>query len=210
MRASARGFSLVEILVVCSLLALVLTGVVSALTAAFRNSARYSARVEMQEQASLVLDMIRVDLERSASSAVTLLPQVLPNQPSGLAIQRLAGFTGQGTQEWEPQLLVYYWLPSSQRLKKESWQAGLPPALPVILLDTRPSRITQQDLFDIINDAGSERVLATGVQQFEVGLASPPAMQPLVIGLTLERQVPGRASPERFQLRRFITLRNSG
>lgn len=209
MQLTRRGMSMLELLIAGGLFLVVLSVVFGFLIPSFRNSSRNGARIEMQQQASLAMDRLMIDLERSAPAAVTLLPSPAQGQASGVAIQRLRGFSGGGLQEWESELVLYYWLPQSQRLKREIWRAGLPPALPVVLLDTRPSRITRQDLVDVINDgSASEQTVATGVIEFEVALAKPPAMQPFTIGLTLARTIQGRPKPETFELRRSVTLRN--
>lgn len=202
--------SLLETLLAGALLTMVMGLVLSFLIPTFRNSSRGGLRVEMQQQASLALEKLVIDLEHGAPASVSILPAPLgTDEVSGVAVQRMDGFTSSGTQVWETSLVVYYWLPKTGTLKREIWNNGRQPSLSVTLLDYHPARITRQDLLDIINDgSGPEFNLARGVTRFSVDYPPPPAQQPYRIQLTLERSPMGQSANEVLALDRALTLRN--
>ncbi|MFN8608074.1 MAG: type II secretion system protein [Vulcanimicrobiota bacterium] len=205
-----RAMSLLETLLAGALLTMVMGLVLSFLIPTFRNSSRGGLRVEMQQQASLALEKLVIDLEHGAPASVSILPAPLgTDEVSGVAVQRMDGFTSSGTQVWETSLVVYYWLPKTGTLKREIWNNGRQPSLSVTLLDYHPARITRQDLLDIINDgSGPEFNLARGVTRFSVDYPPPPAQQPYRIQLTLERSPMGQSANEVLALDRALTLRN--
>lgn len=205
-----RGMSLLETLLAGTLLTMVMGLVLSFLVPTFRNSSRGGLRVEMQQQASISMERLVIDLEHGAPASVSILPAPAgSNEVSGVAVQRMEGYTSSGSQLWETQLIVYYWLPKTQTLKREIWNNGMKPALPVTLLDYHPARITRQDLIDIINDGSApESTLARGVTKFSVEYPAPPLQQPYRIQLTLDRSPLGQQVPETLTLDRSITLRN--
>jgi len=205
-----RGMSLLETLLAGALLTMVMGLVLSFLIPTFRNSSRGALRVEMQQQASTTLERLVIDLEHGAPASVSILPAPTgTNDVSGVAVQRMEGYTSSGAQVWETQLIAYYWLPKTQTLKREIWNNGKSPSLPVTLLDYHPAHITRQDLIDIINDGSSpETSLARGVSKFSVEYPTPPNQQPYRIQLTLERSPIGQKAPEVLTLDRSITMRN--
>lgn len=202
--------SLLETLLAGSLLTMVMGLVLSFLIPTFRNSSRGGLRVEMQQQASIAMERLVIDLEHGAPASVSILPEPTgTDEVSGVAVQPVEGYTSSGAQVWETQLVVYYWLPKTRTLKREIWNNGLKPPLPVTLLDYHPAHITRQDLIDIINDGTSpETNLARGVSKFSVDYPAPPNQQPYRIQLTLERSPIGQKVPEVLTLDRSITLRN--
>lgn len=205
-----RGMSLLETLLAGALMTMVMGLVLSFLIPTFRNSSRGGLRVEMQQQASIALERLVIDLEHGAPASVSILPAPTgTDEVSGVAVQRMEGYTSSGAQLWETQLIVYYWLPKTQTLKREIWNNGMKPSLPVTLLDYHPAHITRQDLISIINDASApESNLAQGVTKFSVDYPAPPNQQPYRIQLTLERAPIGQKAPEVLTLDRSITLRN--
>lgn len=205
-----RGMSLLETLLAGALMTMVMGLVLSFLIPTFRNSSRGGLRVEMQQQASIALERLVIDLEHGAPASVSILPAPTgTDEVSGVAVQRMEGYTSSGAQLWETQLIVYYWLPKTQTLKREIWNNGMKPSLPVTLLDYHPAHITRQDLISVINDASApESNLAQGVTKFSVDYPAPPNQQPYRIQLTLERAPIGQKAPEVLTLDRSITLRN--
>lgn len=187
-----RGMSLIEILVAGALMLGLTTLVLSVLYPSFRASSRSASRVEMQQQAALVMERLLLDLEPAALASVSV-------HPEGISIQQLDGVTGTGLQVWKRGLIVYALQGST--LVRELWPPS-PPALPVALVDAYPTRITSADLAAIVaSNNGTERKLATGVTQFEVTSG-------LSITLALKRSIPGRSEAETFTLERQVTLRN--
>lgn len=204
--------SLLETLVAGTLLTVVMGMILSILIPTFRNTSRGGLRVEMQQQASIALERLVIDLEHGAPASVSVLPAPpASSDVSGVAVQRIDGYSSSGAQQWEKQLVVYYWLPKTRALKREIWMNGMKPALPVTLLDYHPSRITRQDLIEIINDGSSpEKTLARGVSKFKVDYPDDLSKrQPYQIELRLERVATGKQEPEVLSLKREITLRNS-
>jgi hypothetical protein len=184
--------SLLEIMVAGALM-LGLTGLVlSVLYPSFRASSRNASRVEMQQQAALVMERLLLDLESAATASVSV-------HPEGLAIQQLDGVTGTGLQIWKKELIVYSRMGTT--LVRERWPPA-PPVLLVVLVDAYPTRITSVDLAAIIAARnGSERKLAFGVTAFDLD-------PNLSFRIALERKIPGRPESETFELQRRVTLRN--
>lgn len=208
MRRRRSGLSLLESLVAAGLLALLTGMALMFLVPSLRMSTRSGLRVEMQQQASVLLERLQVDLEHSAPAGVALLPGRDATQMSGISIQALQGFTSLGAQVWEPKVIAYVWLPGPAVIKRETWTPSLSPSLPVMLMSFRPSRLTYQDLITLSNDPSNpEVVVARGVQLLEVN-PGPSGMGAVVIHLVLQREVPGRSTPERLEVRRGVMLRN--
>ncbi|MBN9414225.1 MAG: type II secretion system protein [Candidatus Eremiobacteraeota bacterium] len=205
-----RGMSLLETLLAGTLLTMVMGLALSFLIPTFRNSSRGGLRVEMQQQASIALERLVIDLEHGAPASVSILPAPTgTDEVSGVAVQRMEGYTSSGSQLWEMQLIFYYWLPKTGTLKREIWKNGMNPSLSVTLLDYHPAHVTRQDLLAVINDGSSpESNLARGVTKFSVDYPAPPYQQPYRIQLTLERSPIGQKAPEVLTLDRSITLRN--
>ena len=205
-----RGMSLLETLLAGTLLTMVMGLVLSFLIPTFRNSSRGGLRVEMQQQASIALERLVIDLEHGAPASVSLLPAPTGTEEvSGVAVQRMEGYTSSGSQLWETQLIFYYWLPKTGTLKREIWKNGMNPSLSVTLLDYHPAHVTRQDLLDVINNGSApESTMARGVTKFSVDYPLPPYQQPYRIQLTLERSPMGQKAPEVLTLDRSITLRN--
>lgn len=201
--------SLVEVLVASGVLLVLLSMVLSFLYPSFRASSRGAMRVEMQQQANLAVDRLVIDLEQCAPASVSLLPPNQASDPSGVVMQPLRGFTGTGVQEWQKRLVVYYALPVEGKLYSKEWPPQVPALSGVTLSDVRPLRLDRVNFLELlVQKNGTERALAHGVVDFIVKPASMLSMQPISIHLLLERNVPGKTTPERFELRRSFSFRN--
>lgn len=201
-----RAFTLAEILIASAVMLLVGTLGISLLQPAMASGARHSARAEMQQQASIAMDKICIDLERTVGGALSVFqPVPIATGATGLAMQRLAGFESTGDQLWEEQVRVYSWNPALQQLEFRQWSQGSPPPLEILLLVNQPARLGRSDFDALLRGKRPSAVLAQGVSNFTV------SQEGLLVrlGLQLKRLTPGKMQPELFELQRALTLPNS-
>lgn len=200
------GFTLAEVMVTATL-SLVLLGLVwSFLVPTFRAYARASARVEMQEQAALVITRMVADLQLCVPAGVG----VLSGGPVVLSLQPAVGLNASGQTVWDDHLVVYSWTAPSGTVNRRGWPPS-PPALALLLSSGNPCRPSPAQLTQLASQPGAAAAtLASQVKSLQlahtgVGAAVKP---PLKITIVLERAVSSQ-DVERFELSRSISLRQA-
>lgn len=116
-RSSARGLSLVEVLVAAGLAFLVIFMALEWLSRGGRLARQISTRCALQQEALVICNQLTADLGRSAQGGLSLRPA----NPFVAAIHRLSGGAYPGTLFREGELQVYYWRAADQILWKRVW-----------------------------------------------------------------------------------------
>lgn len=210
MYAAPKGFSLLELLIACGLLALLGMGFLLLLTPTLSALGRGVAQTETQQQAALALDRIERELRTATTTSIGVMSQTVvgPGQNPGLYLTPLQDVNDQGQPVWRPQLLAFWWNPANRRLLMKSWPPLTPPSFAQPPTSSHPAQLTGVDFRDLISSTnGSERSLASGVVFFDALHAGtgPALVPPLTLKIELERQEGHHL--ERFSFRKVFCLR---
>lgn len=198
--AQQRAHSLLEIMLVATLMLVLLTLIVQVLVPMSKGSVRASEQVGLQQLAAVALDRLVSELQSAPREAIAVLPPAAPTDPPvRLAIHPLGGVGPTGQQSYPNQFVLYWFDPAARRLWRAPWQAdfGFEGATLV------PS--SAQFNAAIAAPPAGTRVAAAHVNEFEVTL-EPLRVQ---IRLALEHPAPDGRPPETFELRRDVLLPNS-
>lgn len=196
-----RGFTILEIMVSAALLLLATGLIFQFLVPALQASSRSQVRVEMQQTATVALEYMVRDLERTSPGGVTLESGIL-------AVNPVEQLQNDGTLIWEDVFVVYYWDTTNQRLIRREWPPGPPAPRPEHLFRGRAKRLDSAILSQISVPAPDDRVMATGVIDFAVEDTGTGVLaQPLTVRLRLQRGAnTGRSEQETFEMKRVVYL----
>lgn len=203
--SAARGFSLLEVVVVLGLMGLLTYLVMSLFLPSLRSSARASTRAQLQQQALLVTRWLYNDLNRSIPRGIGIR-----SAPTVLSLQPAADLSIDGAVVWQPTLVSYFLDSTHRTLYRRTWNAGNPPALGWTPVVTRPRRPTPTELSLLASQLdGSERSIATHVDQFELSHTGTGdnVDGPVELLLSLSQRAAGAPRPETYQVRRLFSLR---
>lgn len=154
--ASARGYSLVEVIVASVLGLILLQLFVMVLVPMGRAAARGADQVELRQMAAAALDKVAADVDRTSSDGLSVTPRML-------AVQPLAGVTADGAAAWTPELIVYGAV--SGKLLRRAWPPG-PPALSWTPRSNHPAHATLAEMGRILEEPTGRTVLASWVKSF--------------------------------------------
>ncbi|MBI3929334.1 MAG: type II secretion system protein [Armatimonadetes bacterium] len=192
------GFTLVELLIACTLLILVLGTVVQILVPAFRVSARTSSRSDLQRSALMSLNRLRADLENS------IAPGVVVHAPDAgellVSIHPVEWIQPDGLLRWQERLILYQWRDGVLRRNVYGPAAA-----------TAPLRPSADEIRTLLEASNQTVLLARDVRELSVQDAEPAqsgVQQPFRLFIALDRLVPGRPQPERVELSRKVYLRD--
>ncbi|MCA9794780.1 MAG: prepilin-type N-terminal cleavage/methylation domain-containing protein [Candidatus Eremiobacteraeota bacterium] len=193
---TARGLSLLEVLVAMGLAALVATYFLGILIPSIRHTARATARANLAQEAMLVFDHLEKDIR--GASAPTIFDFQEADGTRWIAIQRLMGVGASRTQTWNTQEapfagVVYRFGGSSLRLVRfgdvNLRLVGLgDPTLIGIRAAVR--RAPEVELAPHLSDFRWQEDAATGLVTVGLTLTS----QDPDLGLTMERVLAPRNS----------------
>lgn len=168
--ARQRGFLSLHELVVTAPLALLLVGVLyTQLSMTSHRSTQLTAQVQLQAQATLLMDRIEADIVRSSANGLKWR-NASRDEPTGvLSIHPVTGLEGGGLVTFSPTTVVIYVYDRGTRtVRRRVWDP--PPSTLGISLDPfegfRPSD-GQLDALATM-DCADERLLGTQVASFEV------------------------------------------
>lgn len=209
-----KGATLIELMAATSLSLLALSVLAMVIVPAFKSTGQSGARIEMQEQAAVVMRRLTREVQRSMPEGLGVL-----NLSSGsvLSIHSIVDLTGvePPTRIYSKSLVFYVFRPSTGCLTREVWPDRPNNPTAIVGLSepdgTRALRPSLTGLRSLLVESLPGQRLATQVKLFQVQSAAPsPAVaSPVTIHLELERQLPGRDLPSRFKLSQVLSLRNS-
>ncbi|MBI3925302.1 MAG: prepilin-type N-terminal cleavage/methylation domain-containing protein [Armatimonadetes bacterium] len=195
-----RGFTLVEIILAAALLLVLVTLVFQALIPALHAFSRGSAESEHQQMATVAVERIREDLQRTVTAGLSVLPASGPSDPVALGVVPFRDITPEGSLVWESRVEIHYWLPSEKKLMHKVWTPSPPP--PTHRPTSYPPGVLAQA---IAETTGTERVVAVNVAEFDVAVSGATVR----LHIAFEQNVAYRTDGERFELDRAFCVRNS-
>jgi type II secretory pathway pseudopilin PulG len=185
-RAYASGFTLVELLIACTLLLLALTLAFGYLIPATRAAYRFRTRSHLQQSAVVVMSKI-------AQAASTTAPGGF-GWSSGpdlvaLSFNPLDDLQGvNAVLRWSEVFDLFWWSRADHTLRQRRWPPGPPlPQGPESGI-VRAKRLTAARLAAVTGDpGGSSRILARGVTDFRIrgGGTGGELIQPVHLSITL-------------------------
>lgn len=210
-----RGLTLLEMLAASSLSLLALSVLSAVMIPAFRSTAQNGARIDMQQQSSVVVRRITRDLQSSLPAGLALLKHT---DGQVLSIHRITGVVAGDppVQAFSHQLIFYRYRRAPGVLERIVWPAD--PAHPKTfdaLLQApdgsaaiKPASAT---LTTILTGTLTGQRLASEVTSFDISspAAEPDLLSPLDVQLDLRRMLPGRSLATVFHQSQKLSLRNT-
>ncbi len=197
---SQRGHSLVEILLVATLMLVVLTLVVQIVVPMSKGSVRASQQVGLQQLAAVAVDRLVQELQAAPRDAIVSLPPTAPTDPKVRLSIHPMGDVGPGGDQSFPNLYFFYWLDEpNRRIWRAPWSRAFG-------FDEFPALVPTSTQFNaaIASPPTGARVAVSNVKTFEVTLLPFRAQ----LHLVLEQPAPDGRPPETFELRRDVVLPN--
>lgn len=213
MSGPRRGATLLELMAAASLSLLALSVLTAVIVPAFRATGQSGARIEMEQQATVLLRRISREMQRSLPEGLAV-----QDQSSGcvVSIHGIVGIAGSDPplRVFSRQLVFYVFRSSTGEVRREVWPAdpahsdsvgGLKPLDGTVAVMPGVSSLQ----WVLANPLSGQR-LASQVKSFKVqsDAAAPGLSSPLSLSVDLERQLPGRTTPTRFSLSQALSLRN--
>ncbi|MFN8612627.1 MAG: hypothetical protein U0931_34125 [Vulcanimicrobiota bacterium] len=209
-----RGASLLELMAAVSLSLLALSVLASVIVPAFKATGQSGARLEMQQQATVVLRRISRDMQRSLPEGLALL-----DDTNGLvlSIHAIVGVAGSEppVRVFARQLVFYAFRPADGSVRREVWPAdpAHPGPLPGVKAPDGTVALapTPASLQWVLSNPLSGQRLASQVKslKIETSAPSPSVASPVTLTIEMERALPGRTRPTRFSLSQVLSLRNN-
>lgn len=206
---------MLELLAASSLSLLALSVLSAVLIPAFRSTAQSGARVDMQQQAAVVVRRLSRDVQSSLPAGMALLKT---SDGQVLSIHRIVGVVAGDPplQAFSNQLIFYRYRRAKGVLERIVWPAdpAHPKTFDALLkapdgsTAVKPASATLQTVLN--GTLGGER-LASDLTAFDISSPGvpPDLLSPLDIQLDLRRMLPGRSLATVFHSSQKLSLRNS-
>ncbi len=201
----ARGFTLIEALTACALIAMLGVLILQVVVPMARGTVRGTQQIELQQIAALAMDRLCIDLQSTAPAGAWAAP-AQGNKPALVCLHPLRTIDSTGDQVWADQLIVYWWKPSEGKLWRTTWpHAGqTAPRMPTTEEPFRPFvDVEVLNIVDLTNDP-YRKAIANQVKEFNVKLDVYPAE----LALKVAAPAPDSRPAESFTLTRKVSLRN--
>lgn len=199
--------SVLEVLIASSVLFLAIAMGSQFLAPALRYSSESQIKVELQQQASLALNQVISDLQRTSSGGISIAVPPTVNDPSAVGINRIYNIDGTGFPEFENSLQVYWFNPTTGTLTQKKFPP-VPPGLTLPFSTAKALKVTTADLLNIAQTVnGSERSLARSVTMFLVDASAGNGI--FDIRMILKKDVPNTKRKVEVEFTRRIQLRNT-
>lgn len=200
MSGAKRAFSLVEILLVATLMLVVMALVVQILVPMSKGSVRASQQVGLQQLATVAVDRLVQELQTAPREAIALLSPAAPTDPAvRLSIHPLAGVGPTGAQSYGNDFVLYWFDEPNHRLWRAPWEQ--PPSFDSLQLAPTAAQFTSV----IATPPPGTRVAVANLKELEV-ILQPTRVQ---LRLLLEHPAPDGRPPESFSLTRDVLLPNT-
>ncbi len=213
MSGRKRGATLLELMAAASLSLLALSVLTAVIVPAFKATGQSGARIEMEQQANVLLRRISREMQRSLPEGLAIQDQ---SDGCVTSIHSIVGIAGSDppVRVFSRQLIFYVFRSSTGEVRREIWPAdpahsetvgGLKPLDGTVAVMPSPASLQ----WVLANPLSGQR-LASQVKSFKVQSDAPaPALtSPVTLSVDLERQLPGRTTPTRFSLSQVLSLRN--
>lgn len=197
MRRRSKGFTVLEVLVAASILALLVGLLAMVISPALRITARESTRSDLLAQASLALDSLSQDLLRAPVEGLVF--GELGIAEFFLSAHPAERFNSSGRLVYASHIRCYHW--SEKELRLHQFE-DVP--------RNRPFRPALEEVSDLLA-APVRRTFSTAVEQFNVIDQDPstdPIELPLTCRIVLSREARSNTPPERVVFERSLFPRN--
>lgn len=191
---------------------LILSVVAAILVPAFKASGQVAARVEMEQQISVVLLRITRELQQTQSDSLAYFEGT---QGACLSLHRVEGVTlgDPPVPVYSRQLIFYYLSQSRGTLVRSAWPSDPAHPFPIdsLLLPPDGSQAVQpvdSSLRKVVKAAPPGQQLASSVQTFQVTSPAADLSSPLSVTLQLAKVLPGKAQPTTLRLTQVVSIRN--
>jgi len=201
LKGAPRGFSLLEMVVYISLMAIVSMLLGPQLIHVWRLTARLQLRDDAHQMLNIALQRLILDLHQTRAEGVSLRAD-----PNILAVNRLLKVQDDGLLIWAPDYSLYYL--DQDRLVRQHWPNGAPAATPEETDSSLAKLLDPARLLEIRNGAASARpeILARKVLEFRTdpNQRATGLVLPLQIFLRLG---PADSTVDQVSARRSVMLR---
>ena len=198
LKQKPKGLTLVELLVVLSLLGLLSAFVYNFLIQLIHLNAQASRRGKLQAEMTVSLNSLSSDLEQSQASCIARADLVSGGVATGFV--RLKDMTGLGTRVFEDKFIFYGWEPAQGKLVRKVFPSG--GSFPSI--GSAPPLLSGANLASMMSWAPNpgDRNLSDCVKNFGISVVAGPA-----VDLQLELQLDGNRV-ENLRVNTTLALRN--
>lgn len=206
---SKRGFSIVEMMVVCVVAFVIVSLLADVFIVALQRTNDGRLRVDMQQRAIFAVTRWERDIDRTAARAMVLKP----GQPLCVAMTEERRINDDGTVLWGEEIVCWAYLSAQRILLRDTY----PPKEPAFAGDPSPSAPylpTFSELDSLIEEtSGAEKIMCQDVEEFNLtnsqGEPGPLDQQPLIFKLKLRRPLSRANNFAEFTIERRYTLRNT-
>lgn len=189
---------MVEVLIALALLSLALTILISVLMPAMRTSARASDRMNHQQQGTLTMRRLTVDIQKTALEGLSYHPTL-----TLLTIHPITDVASDGSRTWGDSVRLYR-LDNGQLIQSQSVPA-------VSNLLSHPFQPNLAQATPLLTNQSMEKTILRQVTEFNVtdaDAASPAWEQPLTLSFKQEWEATGYDQTQSMIFSRMLFLRN--
>ena len=200
LKVEVRGISLVEILVVMSLLTVITVLIGGLFSHSLRLSSREALTLEIEQSCHFLLQRIETDLQSSGTGGISYLKS---EQWNGVAINPIEDVTSEGSLAWQNGQIFYLWNSQKQALfKSESKEDAYAPL-------SNPKVFSPEELLSIATSDFPRRAqIGEGVSDFSVVNQRPDGSGRVVtLSIEFTRLLP-QEKERRFRLTKSLALLN--
>lgn len=208
-RRPGRGFTIVEMMVVCVVAFVILSLLADVFITALQRTNDGRLRVDMQQRAIFAVTRWERDIDRTAARAMVLKP----GEPLCVAMTEEKKINDDGTVFWGDQIVCWAYKSAERLLLRDTY----PPKQPAFAGEPSPNAPylpTFSELDSLIEEtSGAEKIMCQDVEEFDLtnsqGESGPLDQQPLIFKLKLRRPLSRANNFAEFTIERRYTLRNT-
>lgn len=194
---TARGLTLVELLVGFTLTVLLIGLLFQFLIPALKISRRTTLRAEMQQQATLAMREMTSELEQTTVFGTSISPD-----STVVAVHPIVEVSQNGRRIYADHLVVYVFDEERHEIVRGIWQSGGDPGT------ESPRRLSSQELSGIDSQLSKKRVIVDEVAEFELTHSGENSFLQLPLLCKLVLKEPEESGSRQFELVRSISPRN--
>jgi hypothetical protein len=205
----SRGFTIVEMMVVCVVAFVILALLADVFIEALQRTHDGRMRVDMQQRAIFALGHWERDIEKTSQRTIV----VKPGDPLCVGMTQAAFIDANGSVNWRKEIICW-----AYKKADRTWQRELYPSKEIAfakeLSSTTPYLPTFSELDSLTSQvSGAEKIMCDNVEDFSLtdrnGNTASLKIQPLIFRLKLRRPLSTSQRFAEFTIDRRYTLRNS-
>lgn len=201
---SRRGFTIVEMMVVCVVAFVILSLLADVFIVALQRTNDGRLRVDMQQRGIFAITRWERDIDRTAARGMVMEP----GDPKKVAMCQANSINpNNGTVVWENEVILWMYHPTERTLSRSVFPRVVGDLSSVVPL-------TLGDLQTLSEETSeTEKIMCTDVEEFSLtnsqGDTQPLDLQPLIFKLKLRRPLSQANNFAEFTIERRYTLRNT-